>query len=689
MKIKELHISNFRNLAVLNLELKDTVTILSGKNGLGKSNALNAASYGITGTILTDKWGFGENDIDSIIPKGAVRGINPEVSIITDVGTKFTKKYVSQYSKDGSKVKGHTTEWYINDVPCKNETEYNEQFYSVFNYKPSLKTREVNELRLFTDPLYALQKLDAKQLRQLLVELGCSVSDEELYKMGFGDLRPYGDKYLGKWDVMRKDLKDKNKVLTKEIESLQAKLETVATIEGYDESKLKDLTAQYEALVAKKAVIQHSGANPQIVEFEKKIEAIKASIQTKVEEHQNGVQDKIKMLEEQKALELEKATSKVRKDLEPLYIEREKLNNEIERMNASIQSYTSAYNNQSNLMTQYVLMARNLSSKKTDLAIKLDVVRNSQYENTIICPVCGSMFPASEEEQAKFEAHKQEEINSMVEEIQKAETDKDSYKQEYDKAKALRDEAWQTVEECKVNLSVASERLEEINRQCKILESQPIDTSAVEELDKRISILELPVDVTKEYQDLASIKNKVDSLKNADALKVQDEINNIEIQITEVNSKISEEYVKKSKVAEKLEYEANLKATQEKLNDSECLLARCNRLIQTMISLINKKATEKTGLNFVMLEENLTNDGIKEVCYATVDGVPFKDVNTATKIKYGIKFIEKLKEILGHNDFPILADRLEGIDSFETIKNLTKEQLICTRVTDGKEITVC
>ena len=200
--------------------------------------------------------------------------------------------------------------------------------------------------------------------------------------------------------------------------------------------------------------------------------------------------------------------------------------------------------------------------------------------------------------------------------------------------------------------------------------------------------MDLTTDVTKEYQQVNELKAKVESLKNMDAIKIQDQVNELEMKIAEVNSKIADENVKRSKFMDKVEYEAQLGSTQRKLNDNEALLARCNRLIQTMISMINQKATEKTGLTFVMLEENLSNDGIKEVCYATVDGIPFKDVNTATKIKYGIKFIEKLKEILGHNDFPILADRMEGIDSFETIKNLTKEQLICTRVTDGKEITV-
>ena len=104
--------------------------------------------------------------------------------------------------------------------------------------------------------------------------------------------------------------------------------------------------------------------------------------------------------------------------------------------------------------------------------------------------------------------------------------------------------------------------------------------------------------------------------------------------------------------------------------------------------MINEKATEKTGIKFVMLEENITNDSFKEVCYATVDNIPFKDVNTAKKLKYGVQFIEKMKELLGHNELPILADRMEGIDSLDKIKNLSQEQLICTRVSNEAVITI-
>ena len=109
-----------------------------------------------------------------------------------------------------------------------------------------------------------------------------------------------------------------------------------------------------------------------------------------------------------------------------------------------------------------------------------------------------------------------------------------------------------------------------------------------------------------------------------------------------------------------------------------------------MIAMINSKAKEITGIDFVMLEENLGNDNLKEVCYATVDGVPFKDVNTSQKLEVGIRFIHRIKEILGTNQLPILADRLEGFDSVKTIKALTSEQLICTRVgtDDMQNITI-
>ena len=208
-------------------------------------------------------------------------------------------------------------------------------------------------------------------------------------------------------------------------------------------------------------------------------------------------------------------------------------------------------------------------------------------------------------------------------------------------------------------------------------------------MEEEILNLNKPLDLSVENIQLVELKQKLSNFEMSNMELIQEELNNIDNNINNINNYIYEENIKKAKYTEKLEYQEQLKKNQITLNNNESLLARCNAFIQKMISLINEKATEKTGLTFVMLEENLSNDGIKEVCYATINNIPFKDVNTATKIKYGIKFIEKLKELLGSNDLPILVDRMESIDSIEAIKTMSNtEQIICTRVSNDENITI-
>lgn len=685
--IKSVSIKNFRNLSELNIELSNS-TVISGRNELGKSNALNAIMWLLTGTILTDKWGAGENDIDSIVPINAVKGINPEVTLYLETGTKFSKKYITKYSRDGEKVTGHTTEWYINDVACKNETEFTETLYPLINYLAKLKTKDVNELRLFVDPLYALQKLDAKSLRALLVDLGCSVTDEELYQMGFEDLRKYGTQYLGKWDVFRKSLKDTINVLTKDLEATQAKLETVASIEEYDDAELKKLNAELEALISKKATIKSGNVNPEIAEIEKEIAVLNNTISVKIANHNNDINSRRANLLAKRQLTLDKLNAEANSKSNPIKDEIGKIRTKLNEVQSSIRAYDITFNNNSSLMSSYIDLGNKNKATKTSLAIKLDTVRKSNYSNFILCPICGSEFPANEEEQKNFESHKQEEINKLMSDIAECEKKNVEYKAKYDECKKLKDEAVAARESAQSEMQELNNKLFALESELSNASNVTIDMTEVNKIDAEIAALNQPVDVSVENIQLNDLRVKLASLKNADLNSIQTQINEIDIAIGEVNEKISEEHIKKSKYLEKQEYMDHLSKTQTELNNNDSLLARCNELIQTMISLINEKATAKTGLTFVMLEENLSNDGVKEVCYATVNGIPFKDVNTATKIKYGIKFIEKMKELLGHNSLPILADRMEGIDSFDTIKNLTHEQLICTRVSDEEVITI-
>lgn len=686
--IKELSIKSFRNLKELKINLAQT-TIITGQNELGKSNALNALMWLLTGTILTDKWGSGENDIDSIVPKDATRGINPEVEITLETGTTFSKKYITKYSKDGSKVIGHTTEFYINNVVCKNENEFKDALYPMLKYTPGLKTKDVNELRLFTDPLYALQKLDAKQLRTLLVDLGCSVSDEELYTKGFEDLRPYGEKYMGKWSVLRKDLKDKTNALTKDIESLQAKLETVQTAEAFDETTLKELNKNLEELIGKKSNIRALNNNPEINELETKIAVLNNTISNKIANHTSDLIKEKLNLKAKRQEALDKLNNDENSKLKPIQDELNKVNNEIASLSSSMRAYQQAHDNNSQLAKSYIELGKSNQERKNTLAIRLDATRNDEYKGKVKCPYCGGEFADSKDKEQEFLKHQQEEIESILIEINKCDANNEKYKDEYNKYSQLKREASE-------QLLIANNKMSELNNKAIDLQGQinkvnaePVDMTEINKIDSEIQALEMKQpDVSEETKQLNELQTKLFGLKNSSETLIQDEINQIDIKINETREQIQQEIVNKSKFNERLEYQKKLEETQKALNDNEYLLGKVNALIYKMISMVNEKATEITGLKFVMLEENISNDGVKEVCYATIDNIPFKDINTAKKLKYGISFIERLKTILGKNDMPILADRMEGIDDINKIKELTTEQLVCTRVSTEKQITI-
>ena len=206
--INKVEIKNFRNIKSLSLDLTKT-SIIRGKNNLGKSNTLNAINWLITDTLLTDKYGSGENDNDSIIPVNSAKGDITEVSITLESGAVFTRTIKKDYDKN-DKYTGTTPKFKINSEVIDTKKAFYEALYMALGFIPRFAKLKVNEVRLFTDPLYALLKLDYKELRKVLVEMGCSVSNQELYASGFSDLAKYESKYNGKWWAMRKELRANN-----------------------------------------------------------------------------------------------------------------------------------------------------------------------------------------------------------------------------------------------------------------------------------------------------------------------------------------------------------------------------------------------------------------------------------------------------------------------------------------------
>lgn len=697
--IKSVEIKNFRNIKEVVYNFDNPTSIIAGKNGLGKSNSLNAINWLIADTLLTDHYGKGENDIMSIVPINHQKGQHTEVSIWLETGTKFTKIYKRTYNRAGNKVTGHTSEFAINDVACKNTGEFYKELYTAMKYYPTFNSVKIAEVRLFTDPLFALQKLEAKELRNLLVALGCSVTNQELYESGYSHMQQYEAKYLGKWDVMRKNLKDRRIKLEKQLEELDAQLKDYVNVEEFNSNELEVLLAKRDELVFQKKNISSGKYSEQIKELTYKIQLLEADLKSKIAEAKSKIEVQIQAAETQRKIANEKLLAAKANAEGDLLAQERRLLQEIKSIETSIKYFNDSIVRIDRTIENLRAQARSNHKLKSDYAIKLDIAMKKRYQNDIICPHCGEKFHANQEEYVNFENAKTAEINVIKSNIQALEITNEDLRKQFEQEQTNKTNATKELTEVSNTLTKLNKELAIVRGELSNVANIVYDTTERDELTKKINTLkEQIVSIDDSFVDiknqLLDLKNEKSQLETGDKESINIQILHIEENLFPIENEIEKLYVKKSKWAEKMSKQSMYDSVLKELNDNDYLLAQVNEFIQAMINKINQKAKEKTGINFVMLEENLSNENITEVCYATVDGVPFKDLNTSRKVEVGIKFIERCK-FIAENDFgstwnnlPILVDRLEGVDSIEKIKRLTPEQLICTRVSAEEEITI-
>ena len=689
--ITRVKIINFRNIRAAEYDLAKT-SIIAGKNNLGKSNTLNAINWILTNKLLTDKYGEGESDIQSIVPNTHKKGEHTEVSIWLDSGTKYTKVLRRGYDRETGKVNKHDTEYLINDAKCSTQKEFYETLYNQLRFHPVFTKLKVDESRLFTDPLYALLKLDYKELRHLLVAMGCTVDNETLFNSGFQDFRAYEVQYMGKWDVMRKNLQSQKKSLDAEIKSLESQISMFSDIEDYDTTNLDRLQQDKEALIIKRKEINTIGLSNALNDIENQITKLGLELEEKRNSKKLEISAKINDLTlERKTIgdnienEKIKASSGVIEQINK--IKTEQLEVREKKATRRLEKTETEY-----AIKNLSLELEQKNEKKDRLAVELGELLNAKHED-FICPICGSpidLHKADTEKQISVISY---DIQQLENDIENITTTLNAKKQDLE----LHDDAINNYDEMIVDYQT---QLDKLDFQVKSIQNSFNVDDKIDHINAQIRELEndkLNIDSKFFESENAKINELIETKNNMIAENqkaVNQELEKITLEINELDEAIKQEHIQANDYERKQELEMTLDVVIHQSNDNEHLLARLNQFIQAMIKAINDKAKEITGFDFVMLEENLTNDGITECCYIVDEnGIPFKDINTARKTEMGIRFIEMCKKVavgLGasENTLPILVDRFEGIDDINKIAKLTTNQLICTRVSMDEKLTI-
>lgn len=697
-KLKKVKIENFRNIKSLEFNINSDATIVAGKNGIGKSNVINALVWFFTDSIYTDNLGVGENDINSIVPKDQIKGEKVSVEVTFDNDTTLRKEYITGYDRLTGKANKHTTKGFVNGIESKNMDEFKNVLNGIIGFEHTFNN--VKELNLYIDPLYALQKLDSKELRQFLINIGCSVTNEELFNLGFEDLRKYESTYLGNFTAMRTDLKKKLKAINDSLKSTEVLRNQYNDVEEVKPEELESINNQITKLNEEKAELKVGSFDTLIKEKNIEINTIISNFDTAKSNKLNALNNDIEKIKNDINIETQNLNAQKTQKCSTL-----KSSLEVEKnIKANLETQLKANESQKQTLKSKLefvkVTGKSLVDSKKKYSSLLLETKSKEFTGYVTCPDCGKSFAPNEEELEKFNIQKETDIKYCNKQIADANLQIQNCTDNVNQIVYESQKIDAQIKEIQSQMYSNDEKIKSLQIEIADILEQPEDTSKLDNLneelkevqDKVTYVLGLQIYNDEEY---ITKNNELTQLKEQQVNSVQEVLKPIEDKLKELEVKKSELIIKQDKWNTKIKYSKEYDDLIAKFNDVEALSSRVDAFIHKMIACINSKAKELTGIEFVMLEENLGNDGIKEVCYATIDGVPFANVNTAQKYITGIRFIQRIKEIAlrdfdkPKNTLPILADKFEGIDSVTTIKNLTGatgEQLICSRVTDDKEM---
>lgn len=626
--LKNMKLRNFKGIPSLDIAFNLTDTNIYGRNATGKTTIVDAFMWLF---FNKDSKGSADFDIKTKTAEGNyLHNLEHTVEAIIEVDgteTKFMKLYKEKYTKQrGSTTAtftGHTTDYFVDDVP-KKKKEYEEIVNQLFDSK---------FFQIITDPLYFNEKMKWQDRRKLLIDICGDVSDELVISSN-DELEPLigvlGTKSI---DDYRLQLKSQMKPINEELKAIpikinEANLAIPKEVGEVDEEKLSFINNRIQELESKKASALSGGAIA-----EKETELIK--LQNKKLLFENEVPNSKKLKDELYVLDNQKTA----------------LEREIQRTVGDIAFKES--------------QQKSNEEQRADLRQRYIELHSMEYdESQNICPECGQLLP--QEKISHFmesfnigKSNKLESINAKGIEL------KQEYEKRADEITILSNDVELKKKELNTLQIAINDKQKEIDDIQNVFKAE--QRQKTNKVDKQIVVIE---------QEIAALKNDAQSVidgidEDIQAWKQQ------RAEIESIKAKINLAEVQKKRIEE---LEAREKQLADEYNKMDQLLYLTDLFIKTKVNMLTEKINKHFELcNFKLFEEQI-NGGLNEVCEITVDGVSFSDLNNAMKINAGLDVINTVCNY-ANTYAPIFIDNCEAVN--QTLQ--TNSQQIRLYVTDSDE----
>lgn len=624
MKLVQLNLQNFKGIEFGDFRFTNN-TIIRGDNATGKTTVFDALCWLLFGKDSLDRADF---QIKTLKNGEPVHNVNHMVQAAFDNedGTGFTLKriYREKYSNPrGGEVKltGHTTDYFINDVPSK-EKEYKAFINNMINE---------DVFKLITNPLFFNEQYTWQNRRKLLLEMCGDVDDASVINSK-DELKRLTELLNGRSvDEQRKIIASKKTAINKELDMIPVRIDEAVKCKPTPleaEQKLKDDIATIETAIKQleedKSVIINGldGA-----ERTAKIREVKRKLADRKSQLMNEHTDKERRLGHNYQLSLTK--------LQMAECERDRYKDREYELDTQIKQE---------------------EARIDKLQAEFDEFNQSQF-NKELCPTCGQELPASkyEELQAKFNKNKAEKLEEWQALIDSAKALKQNYIEQKELMQVKADGMCSQIEELTNDKNTKQKAMNEVG------EVDLDNDVQVNDLKAELFMLELDEDNTSDDQ-LKRIDSELSELADKRST-LQTELTKYDV-IRDITKRINE-----------LEQEQQRLINEKNVVDETAFLL--DEFVKAKVEMLEDTINKHFTITTFKMANVLVNGSVEDCCETMVDGVPYRSLNNAARINAGIDIINALTKFYNVTA-PVFIDNAEAVTKFvncnsQTIKLIVDE----------------
>ncbi len=613
LKLKSLHIENFKGIRDLHIEFADGVTSIYGDNATGKTTVYDALTWLLFGKNSVGAAKFSIKPVD-------VQGVTPTVTAVYLVNgepLKLHKVLREKWSKPRgcavAQYDGDTVEHFIDDVPRK-ESDYKRMIAGIISE---------DLFRLLTNIHSFARDLPWKERRSQLAEL-CGLPDDTALLAGASQFAPLAE-VLGHRtvDEYKSVLLTERKHINQTLDSLPVRMDEcerqVRELAGLDFTAAAQqkvlLTEQRQAVQADLAKLDGNALLADAEATHKTLLAERKTLEAENHAHRNS--QVIPVVDERPAIQA--ALSRAEMQMDNLQAEIHRAKQTIETGEMQLEPYRKRWNE----LNESVFSAK--------------------------CPTCGQAFPADRLEQAKmhFEADKQSQMQQCVENSKPI--------------KELVGDAKETVKQKTVELEQQTRERDAIAQ--RLAACKPPEAPQIEDLPgyhTKVCALDLQI---------AKAQDRIHALQGGQAEergRFMDKLAALDSELEQAEKLLVRKTVLEDTNARLEQLRAEQRARGAQLEELDKNIALCEDFTRYKVQFLTDAVNSRFRLAQFRLFREQLNGGLADCCDVMVDGVPYADLNNAMQINVGVDIIATLS---GHYGccVPLIVDNAESVTKLQEI----------------------